>query len=326
MTYDPDQLKARRKDSREETSRSRLTLITVLLLAIAGVGIALVAQSRSSTTSAAVTAQPASAGTQQTASAAETTAAVQTAPDWTKPLSTPAQEAAAVARLAGIGKPIYCAGGHKGRYVALTFDDGPGAYTHFAIRKLKKWKARATFFVVGERLKEPAWKAWAKRENFLAATANHSWSHPYLPGLDLASARRQIADTTSLAEEVTGTKVQVFRPPYGARNAAIDSIISQLGLAEIIWDIDSLDSQGANYAGIAKNVIAGLKPGGIILMHENRGQTIRALPYILPELAKKHLTAVTVPELLALDPPSDAQLAAGPNGCGNLRGHGSPTS
>jgi len=244
------------------------------------------------------------------------------AADWRKPLSTPQQEADAVARLASIGKPVYCGGGRVGRYVALTFDDGPGAYTHFAIRKLKKWKARVTFFVVGDRLREPAWKRWAQRETELAAIADHSWTHPYLPGLDLAGVRTEIADTKSLAEQVTGTKVQVFRPPYGARNASIDAIAAQQGLAQIIWDVDSADSAGANYAGIARNVIAGLKPGGIILMHENRGQTIRALPTILPQLKKKHLTAVTVPELLALDPPSQAQLDAGANGCGALRGSG----
>ena len=327
MTYDPDHLRERRNDSRQSSSRrTRFTAVAALVLALLGVGIVFAVNGQSEGTHKSVSSAgsaPASTGSDGTNSSGAASGS-SSAPAWTKPLSTPAQEAAAIARLAKFGKPIYCAGGHNGRYVALTFDDGPGAYTHFAMKKLKKWHARATFFVIGERLRDPTWKSWAQKETYLAATANHSWTHPYLPGEDLASVRRQIADTTSMAQSVTGNTVSVFRPPYGARNDSIDAITAQLGLAEIIWDVDSEDSQGANYAGIARNVIAGLKPGAIILMHENRGQTIRALPYILPQLKKKHLTAVTVPELLALDPPSDAQIKAGPNGCGALRGHGGP--
>jgi hypothetical protein len=50
-------------------------------------------------------------------------------------------------------------------------------------------------------------------------------------------------------------------------------------------------------------------------MHENRGQTIRAMLTILPAIQRRHLRAVSVPELMALDPPSPAQLRAGPHGC-----------
>ena len=318
MTYDPDELSARREQVKAKSTRARLTAVVVLALGFAGVGIAFATSGSDSQQQGAV---GSAVGDR---SARPATQAQRSIADWRKPLSTPQQEAAAVARLAKIGKPVYCGGGRVGRYVALTFDDGPGAYTHFAIRKLKQWKARATFFVVGDRLRDPSWEQWAKRETYLAAIADHSWTHPYLPGLDLAGVRTEIGDTKSLAEQVTATKVQVFRPPYGARNASIDQITAQLGLAEIIWDVDSADSLGANYAGIERNVIAGLKPGAIILMHENRGQTIRALPTILPQLKKKHLTAVTVPELLALDPPTQTQLNAGANGCGSLRGNGGP--
>ena len=315
MVHDPDDLKARRDESRSRTLRIRLAAAAALVLAIAGVGIALATGGGRSEGNR-VTA----AGTGETSSRSARPARS----DWTTPISTPAQEAAAVERLVKVGKPVYCGGGRKGRYVALTFDDGPGPYTHFAVKKLRQWKARSTFFLVGNRLKDPAWKGWPEREAEIAAIANHSWSHPYLPGLDLASARREVADTKRLAEDVTGAKVQVFRPPYGARNESIDSITSELGMAQIIWDVDSGDSAGANYAGIERNVIAGLKPGAIVLMHENRGQTIRALPAILGELERRRLTAVTVPELLAVDPPSDAQLEAGANGCGKLRGDGGP--
>ena len=42
-----------------------------------------------------------------------------------------------------------------------------------------------------------------------------------------------------------------FRPPYGAHDAKIDAIARRLGLLEILWSIDSRDSEGADPAQIA---------------------------------------------------------------------------
>ena len=115
----------------------------------------------------------------------------------------------------------------------------------------------------------------------------------------------------------------LFRPPYGARDARIDEDRARNGLLEILWTVDSADSLGANYARIEHNVIAGLHGGAIILMHENHGQTVRALIAIFAALQRKHLRAVSVPQLLADDPPSRAQVRAGGRSCGLAHGvHG----
>jgi peptidoglycan/xylan/chitin deacetylase (PgdA/CDA1 family) len=90
----------------------------------------------------------------------------------------------------------------------------------------------------------------------------------------------------------------------------------RLGLLTIMWSMDSGDSLGADWAGIIRNVEAGLHPGAIILMHENRGQTIRALTTLLPVLHQRHLRSVSLPELFATDPPSVAQVRRGRLGCG----------
>jgi peptidoglycan/xylan/chitin deacetylase (PgdA/CDA1 family) len=87
-------------------------------------------------------------------------------------------------------------------------------------------------------------------------------------------------------------------------------------MLEVLWNVDSQDSLGlTDYLAIEQNVLAGLRPGSIILMHENHGQTIRALPVILSALARRHLRAVTLPELISADPPSLAQLRRGVSGC-----------
>jgi peptidoglycan-N-acetylglucosamine deacetylase len=221
-------------------------------------------------------------------------------------------ELAAVERLASRGLPLYC-GGRSKRMVALTFDDGPGPYTTLAIRKLREQHLRATFFLVGKSIR--AYPGLARREKVVAMVGDHTMTHPFLPGLSHEAMAAEIGDAKSLIEQASGQPVALFRPPYGSRTPAIDAEAKSLGLLEVLWTVDSRDSLGANYAGIEQNVIAGLHPGSIILMHENRGQTIRALPVIFAALGRDHLRAVTIPELVAEDPPSPAQLRAGVNGC-----------
>ncbi|MGI8803253.1 MAG: polysaccharide deacetylase family protein [Solirubrobacteraceae bacterium] len=229
------------------------------------------------------------------------------------PITTGAAQRTALARLAAFGLPVYCGAPTK-PLVALTFDDGPGPYTQLAIEKLRRHHLKATFFLVGKSIN--SYPSLARLERAVGAVGDHTMTHPFLPGLSQAAMQQQIADARTLIESNSGQPVEVFRPPYGARNAAIDAEAMALGLVDVVWTVDSADSLGADYAGIARNVIAGLRPGSIILMHENRGQTIRALATILPALARSHLRAVTLPELLTADPPTPAQLRAGGHGCG----------
>lgn len=225
----------------------------------------------------------------------------------------PADQQAALARLAAIGLPVYCGSPAK-PLVALTFDDGPGPYTKLAIKKLRARHIKATFFLVGKSIN--SYPSLAPLERQVGAVGDHTMTHPFLPGLGRSAIDQEMADARTLIERNSGQRVAVFRPPYGARTSAIDAEAKALGLVDVIWTVDSADSLGADYAGIARNAIAGLRPGSIILMHENRGQTIRALATILPALARSHLHAVTLPELLSTDPPTLAQLRAGGKGCG----------
>lgn len=226
--------------------------------------------------------------------------------------SAPAQQAA-VERLAAYGLPLFC-GGRAKHMVALTFDDGPGPYTRLAIAKLRKHNLRATFFLVGKQIR--AYPGLAPREHLVGVDGDHTMTHPFLPSLGQAEMVGEIAGAKTLIERVTAQRVVLFRPPYEGRTPAIDHEAKALGMLEVLWTVDSGDSLGANYAGIEHNVIAGLHPGSIILMHENHGQTIRALLSIFAALAHDHLSAVTIPELVRDDPPSLVQLRAGGRGCG----------
>lgn len=220
---------------------------------------------------------------------------------------------AEIHRLIALGLPVYC-GGPRGNEVAFTFDDGPGVYTHYAVKKLLEAHERATFFVVGKSMN--SWPGWLPRELQVAALGDHTYTHTLLPALSPSEVTSELGRTAEMITAQSGQAVDMWRPPYDATNASIDAIARNLGLLEILWSVDSRDSLGANWAQIIQNVESGLQPGAIVELHENRGQTIRALTTLLPYLRRRHLRSVSVPELLATDPPSPAQLRRGWIGCG----------
>jgi peptidoglycan/xylan/chitin deacetylase (PgdA/CDA1 family) len=216
-------------------------------------------------------------------------------------------------RLIAFGRPIYCAP-RRGDEVALTFDDGPGPYTRLMLAKLHKHHVHATFFVVGRNIGLVPGAVSA--EHAIGAVGDHTFTHPLLTALAPGEAEQQIVRTQQALEAASGGAIALFRPPYGGHDATVDRIAREHGLLEILWSVDSADSLGANYLQIERNVISGLHPGAIILMHENHGQTVRAMLAIFAALERRHLRPVSVPQLLSDDPPSTAQLDAGGAACG----------
>ena len=222
-------------------------------------------------------------------------------------------ESATVRRLLALGLPIYCAA-RRGNEVALTFDDGPGPYTRLVLAKLHKHHIHATFFDVARNI--PLLPGATAQERALGALGDHTFTHPLLTSLAPAEAEAEMARAQVALERSSGRHVFLFRPPYGGRNRTIDDIARAHGMLEILWTVDSADSLGADYAQIERNVIGGLRGGAIILMHENHGQTVRALLGIFAALQRKHMRTVSVPQLLTDDIPSPAQVRAGRLGCG----------
>ena len=220
---------------------------------------------------------------------------------------------AAVRRLLKQGKPVYCGGRNK-PYVALTFDDGPGPSTAQAVRTLAGLQVPATFFLIGKQVapfRETV--ALEARDN---AVGNHTFHHAQLTALSLVDAGHEIADTSKAITAITHQPVRLLRPPLGSRNPGVDAVARAEGVLEVLWDIDVHDIEGADAQKVLAAINHHAKPGSIILMHENAPQTLSSLGAIVAAVRAKHLRPVTVPQLMALDPPSPQQLAAGPGGCG----------
>jgi len=221
-----------------------------------------------------------------------------------------------LARLTATHQPIYCSGGRR-RLVALTFDDGPGPYTGLALKELRRAHAHATFFLVGRSILR--YPGWARREAHGAAVGDHTATHAMLTTLPRGQMVGEIADGRRAVERSAQVPVRIFRPPYGAFDSAITREAARLGMLEILWSVDSGDSEGGDFHKIAARVRRAVRPGAIVLFHENHGQTIRALRSLLPWLRRHHYRTASVPELLAADPPTPAQLAQGSRACPSER-------
>ncbi|HZP29013.1 MAG TPA: polysaccharide deacetylase family protein [Acidimicrobiia bacterium] len=213
----------------------------------------------------------------------------------------------ALRRIAALGEPVYCGAGTR-PLVALTFDDGPGPYTQETIDLLRANGMTATFFTVGKLYADPRFQGLLREEARLGAVGDHTWDHVSVDGMTRSELDAEIEHTRQVASSDAGAPVFLFRPPLGQHDAGVDDYLRSHGMIDVLWSLDSEDSQGANAFQIYRNVRDHLSPGDIVLLHENRGTTQAALPRILDLVRARGFQTVTVPQLLTMDPPSNEQL------------------
>ncbi|MDQ2086003.1 polysaccharide deacetylase family protein [Herbivorax sp. ANBcel31] len=191
--------------------------------------------------------------------------------------------------------------------VALTFDDGPDPrYTPQILDILKKYDAKATFFLVGARA--AAHRGITERiveEGH--AVGNHTYWHPNLSKEGVERLEWEVTDTENVLNEILGYKPSLFRPPYGALNEELVEKVGELGNSAIGWSVDSLDWMQLSPEQIKNNVLSNIHPGAIILMHDGGHWTmdllgtVQSLHEIIPELQEDGVEFVTVPELIDIN-------------------------
>lgn len=172
-------------------------------------------------------------------------------------------------------------------YVGLTFDDGPSNNTTNMLNALKQAGLRATMFNVGQNAQNNQSLVSAQ----VAAgmwIGNHSYTHPDMTTLSSSQMSSEITRTQQTIQSITGTSPKLFRPPYGATNATLKSVISQNGLTEVLWNVDSQDWNGATTAQIVAAVNR-MQSGDVILMHDQYQTTLQAIPQIAQNLKSRGL-------------------------------------
>jgi peptidoglycan-N-acetylglucosamine deacetylase len=181
----------------------------------------------------------------------------------------------------------------KSKCLALTFDDGPGPYTARLLAILKRYSARATFFVVG---RNAAANPQVLRQMMADhhEIGNHTYHHANLARLSIADIHGEVGRTQQVVHQATGRRPTIMRPPYGAINARVNQAV---GLPEIMWSGDTLDWLHRNPGRVRRGVLKLAKRNAIILVHDIRQTTVAAMPTTLNGLIRRGYTLVTVSEL-----------------------------
>ncbi|HFI0253335.1 TPA: polysaccharide deacetylase family protein [Streptococcus suis] len=181
------------------------------------------------------------------------------------------------------------------RQIALTFDDGPNpATTPVILDLLKKYNAKATFFVLGSVVEGNE----AILQRMVAEgheVANHTWSHSNLTHLSPEQVQQEIELTQAIVEKAIGKRPTMMRPPFGAVNQAV---VDAMGLPSIYWNVDTEDWLNRDSHIILERVKQQACPGCIILMHDIHQSTVDNLEPVLQFLTSEGYNLVTVTELL----------------------------
>ncbi|WP_158020328.1 polysaccharide deacetylase family protein [Boudabousia liubingyangii] len=184
----------------------------------------------------------------------------------------------------------------KVKCVAFTFDDGPGEYTEATLKALKEAGIKATFFQMGRNVAaHPELTKKVVAEGH--ALGGHSWNHPQLTKLNDKQASWQITATNDAIKAALGHGSNMMRPPYGAFNHRIRTLMKNLNQASILWSVDSLDWKYLDADKSIEYIHQQLGPGGIILMHDIHPVAAKVIPVIVKEYQAKGYHFVTIPQL-----------------------------
>ncbi|MDP9981242.1 peptidoglycan/xylan/chitin deacetylase (PgdA/CDA1 family) [Pseudarthrobacter oxydans] len=196
-----------------------------------------------------------------------------------------------------------------GTVVALTFDAGANsAGLPGILQTLAATRVRGTFFLTGN------WAA-ANPAGVAAIVAgghrlgNHSMTHPGFTGLPDAAVGDQLSGAEQAIRAGGGDPRPLFRFPFGERDARTIAAVNAYGYLPVRWTVDTLgwkgSSGGITAQIVADRVLAGLRPGEIVLMHigsnPNDGTTLDAdaLPGMIERIRAAGYGFTTLDALLA---------------------------
>jgi peptidoglycan/xylan/chitin deacetylase (PgdA/CDA1 family) len=203
--------------------------------------------------------------------------------------------------------PMISHGPRDRHAVAITFDDGPNAQATLAIAQiLDQHGVKGAFFTVGKAVmaRPDVSRALVADGHLLG---NHSYLHDEIRWLDpryleLTRAQRAIHRETGLCPAF-------FRPPHGQHTPLMAYAVGRNDMHMIGWDVSAGDWGTSDPQLIARRVLAKVRPGSIIDLHDgldgqvnaDRSVLVRAMPLILDGLAARGLQVVRLDRLLGMN-------------------------
>lgn len=179
------------------------------------------------------------------------------------------------------------------KYVALTFDDGPGKYTKELVDLLVKNNVKASFFMVGQNIKNYKSSVKYAYDNGMEI-CNHSQNHKNLKNLSKEDIEYEINSVDDMLEEIIGERARYYRSPGGNQN---ENVLNTISKPCILWNVDTRDWESRDTQKIISKTLKEVDDGDIILMHEIYKTTLDAVEPIIIKLKEKGYNFVTVTEL-----------------------------
>ena len=197
-------------------------------------------------------------------------------------------------------RPIYSVD-TPDKKIAISFDACWGAdLTRPILDILNKYDVRTTFFLVNIWIDD-----YPELVKTIVAEGHelglHSTAHPDFAKLSEAQMEQELKDNYDAIVRVSGFKPILFRPPFGSYNNTMIQVCERMGIHAIQWDVDSLDWKDLSAVEIHRRVVNGVKPGSIVLFHNNGKHTAAALPGIIETLQGQGYEIVPISELIHLD-------------------------
>lgn len=194
---------------------------------------------------------------------------------------------------------VFCKGSTKEKIVALTFDDGPDSvHTPQILDILDKQNVKASFFIIGKKAEQN--EVLIRRileEGHIIG--NHSYSHDFF--FDLFGRKKMEQDllrTDEFIEKISGAKPAYFRPPYGVTNPTVAKVVKKLGHKAIGWSVRSLDTVLKDEDKIVGRVLDRLHPGAVILLHDDRDITVKALEKMILKIKNEGYRFINLEEIM----------------------------
>jgi peptidoglycan/xylan/chitin deacetylase (PgdA/CDA1 family) len=192
--------------------------------------------------------------------------------------------------------------------VALTFDDGPSPWTPLVLDLLRVYEAHATFFLIGERVREhPDLVKRIVAEGH--EVGSHTLTHPRLTEIEEDEVRAEIQGGQDAVEEILGSAPRLFRAPGFYAEPRELEIVEQLGLEAVFANVDPQDWRPERNAhAIFSLVVRDLREGAIVDLHDGYPHpptisrtdctpTVEALDHLLPCLRAEGYETLTVSEI-----------------------------
>lgn len=145
--------------------------------------------------------------------------------------------------------------------IAITFDDTNEDAYLYAFPVLKAYGFAATVFVVTEYVGKPYKMTWDEirrmQKSKLVSVGSHTITHSSLKHTrSEASLKREIADSKTLIEKMTGQPVTVFSYPFGECNAKLKQIVRDAGYSAAVvsrpWSSCAADAYALRRIGVSE--------------------------------------------------------------------------